>query len=282
MTTIGKVRLGALTLAAFSTVSLAARAQGAPPPADNAAPSVTAGSAPGNDAPPAAPSAQPAPPPPGQPGSPPPGQGYPPGYAPPGYAAPGYPPGYPPPANAPPVPTEPTHTGTYVHLHLGGGFTSIRGSNGAGATAKLSGGGPAFAVSVGGAPVPNLAVFGSLFFTGASQPQDSSGVQFNGDALVGGFGAGVVYYFMPANVYLSAAIAALDFQASDANNKTVYSTDAGVGFEAMVGKEFWISEHWGLGGALEFVGASSMKDKNDSSVSWSATAFNLLFSATYF
>ena len=50
----------------------------------------------------------------------------------------------------------------------------------------------------------------------------------------------------------------------------------------MVGKEFCVSEHWGLGAALEFVGASSMKDKDTPAISWSASAFNVLFSATCF
>ena len=258
-------------------------------------------------------------PPPGQPGYPPPGQayppryvppqGYPPGYAPPqgyppgyaapgyppGYAAPGYPPGYAapgyPPAYAPPryvrpVPPAPTHTGTYVHLQLGGGFTSIRGSGGSGGNVKLSGGGPAFGVAVGGAPIPNLAVFGSLFFTGASQPKVTDSVYgngaFDGDALVVGFGAGLVYYFMPANIFLSGAICTLSFEADDSNDKTVYTSDYGVGFDGMIGKEFWVSPHWGIGGALEFVGASSMKDKDTPGLTWSASAFNLLFSATYF
>ena len=281
----GKLRLGALTLAALSTVSLAARAQDAPPPAPGAAPSVTPAPAPAGDAPPAPPAAQPAAPQPGPPGAPSPGQGYPPGYAPPGYA-PGYAaPGYAPPAYAPPTPTEPTHTGTYVHLQLGGGFTSVSSSGAYVGNLKLSGGGPAFGVAVGGAPVPNLAVFGSLFFTGASQPRESGAglsTQFDGDVLVGGFGAGVVYYFMPANVYLSGAIAALQLQADDANGKTTYTSDAGVGFDGMVGKEFWVSDHWGLGGALEFVAASAMKDKDNSAIKWSGAAFNLLFSATYF
>ena len=181
---------------------------------------------------------------------------------------------------------EPTHTGTYVHLHVGGGFTSISGSDGYGGTIKLSGGGPAFSVAVGGAPVPNLAVFGNLFFASASQPKVTGGgyynVQSSGDALVGGFGGGIVDYFMPANIYLSGAVATMSFQASDSNGKTTYTSDYGVGFEGMIGKEFWVSEHWGLGGALEFVGASSMKDQNNSNIKWSAGAFNLLFSATYF
>jgi len=298
MTVLGKVRPGGLTLsalsvallAALSAVPRAARAQETPPPTGNPAPPVvTPGPAPGNDAPPAPPTPQPASPPPGQPGYTPPGQGYPPGYTPPGYAPgyapPGYPPGYAPPSYAPAAAAAPTHTGTYVHLHLGGGFTSISGSDGNGGTLKLAGGGPSFAVAVGGAPVPNLAVFGSLFFTSASQPKvtgSSYSVQSNGDALVGGFGAGIVYYFMPANIYLSAAVATLSFQAADSNGKTTYTSDYGAGFEGMVGKEFMVSDHWGLGAALEFVAASSMKDKDTPSISWSAGAFNLLFSASYF
>ena len=287
MTTRGKVRLGAFTLAALSAVSLAARAQDAPPPADNAAPSVAPGPGSGNEAP----AAQPAAPPAGQPGYPPQGQGYPPGYAPPGYAPgyapPGYPPGYAPPPYAPPVPTEPTHGGVYVHLHLGGGFTSIKGSNG-GATLKISGGGPAFAIAVGGAVAPNLALFGNIFLTMASQPQVSgtgyysANTQASGDAFIGGFGGGIVYYFMPANAYISAVVATTQFEADDADGKTAYTSNYGIGFEGMIGKEFWVSDHWGLGAALEFVGASSMKDKNNANVSWSAGAFNLLFSATCF
>jgi hypothetical protein len=77
-------------------------------------------------------------------------------------------------------------------------------------------------------------------------------------------------------------VATLNLQGSDANGKTTYTSDFGAGFEGMIGKEFWVSEHWGLGGALEFVGASSMKDTDTPNISWSATAFNLLVSATYF
>ena len=91
-----------------------------------------------------------------------------------------------------------------------------------------------------------------------------------------------MYYFMPANIYVSAAVATMNFQASDSNGKTTYTSDYGVGFEGMVGKEFWVSEHWGLGGALEFVAATAMKDHDDPSISWSAGAFNVLFTATYF
>lgn len=268
-----------LTLLSLSGLSLAVRAQDAPPPPAGAVPSVMPAPAPGDDAPPAPPAA----PPPGQPS-------YPPAYAPPGYAPgygpPAYRPGYTAPAYAPPGPAEPTHNGVYVHLHVGGGFTSIKGSDGNGNTIKLSGGGPSFTVAVGGAVAPNLALFGNFFLTFATQPQVSSSSygngQATGDALFGGLGAGVVYYFMPANIYLSGAIGAVHFQADDSNSKVVYTSATGVGFQALIGKEFWVSDHWGLGAALELMGGSAMKDKDNPAFSWSAGAFNLLFSATCF
>jgi hypothetical protein len=173
-----------------------------------------------------------------------------------------------------------------VHLHLGGGFTSISRNDGSGGTVKYAGGGPSLAVAVGGAVAPNLALFGSFFVTGASQPTVTGSLYgngtFNGDILVGGFGAGVAYYFMPVDIYLSGAVGAVNLQADDSDGKTTYQSKVGVGFQGMIGKEFWVSEHWGLGAAIEFVGAPSMKDKDTSSVSWSAGAFNLLFSATCF
>jgi hypothetical protein len=322
MTVLGKVRLGAFALAlwaALSAVPRAVRAQETPPPTGNDAPAVTPAPAPRSDAPPAPPTAQPSSPPPAQPGYPPsgqpgypppgqpsyppsgqesyapPGQGYPPGYAPPGYAPgyapPGYPPGYAPPGYppgyAPPryAPTEPTHSGLYLHLHLGGGFTSVTGSGGYSGTLKYSGGGPSFAVAVGGAVAPNLALFGNLFFTGSSDLKVSGGgytTDSSGDTLLAGIGGGIVYYFMPVNIFISAALVSVQFEADDANGKTIHESDFGVGFQGMIGKEFWVSEHWGLGAALEFVGAGSMKDKDDPNMSWSGGAFNVLFSATCF
>ncbi|HVV49289.1 MAG TPA: hypothetical protein VHO06_06510, partial [Polyangia bacterium] len=201
---------------------------------------------------------------------------YPPGY-PPGYAPA---PGYPPPPGYQLVPVEQLHTGVYVHLHIGGGFTSV-----SGAGTKVSGSGPSFAVAVGGAVIPNLALFGNLFFTGSTNPDISAtgyGSQSTtGDTFVGGFGAGAAYYFMPVNIFISAALGAVEFELDDANGNSVSQSKIGLGFEGLVGKEWLVSPHWGLGAALEFV-AASMADKNDTSVTWKAGAFNVLFSATCF
>ncbi|HEY4186650.1 MAG TPA: hypothetical protein VGP07_16350 [Polyangia bacterium] len=40
----------------------------------------------------------------------------------------------------------------------------------------------------------------------------------------------------------------------------------GLGFQGMVGKEWWVSSEWGLGVAAEVIFAGDMKDKNSSAV----------------
>ena len=48
----------------------------------------------------------------------------------------------------------------------------------------------------------------------------------------------------------------------------------------MVGKEWWVTQDWGLGVAGEVLFAS-MKDAGDTSITWTGTAFSVVFSATY-
>jgi hypothetical protein len=258
-----QTRFGALALILLLGIPVAARAQDAP------APSVESPGAP----PPTY--------------APPPAYAPPPGYAPtpgPGAPPPGYPPGsYPPPAYGPPV-VENLHDGFYLRLHTGGGYMSVSGSDGAGNTVKIAGDSVSLGVSIGGAIVPNLIVFGTFFISVVSNPDltqnGAAAGTGSGSAAVGGFGAGLAYYFQPINLYLSGVLAATDFQVQDSNGNMTYDSDTGIGFQGMVGKEWWVSQDWGLGAAFEFVGAS-MKDKADPSIKWTSTSFALLFSATY-
>ena len=253
--------LATLLLASVSGFPLAARAQGA------------------DDAPPPAVTPAPEPPPPGY--GPPPAT---PVYPPPATAAAGLPArlsaaGVHPGARARDA------RGLYLRLHLGGGFTSVSASDGVGDKVTVSGGSVSLGVAVGGAVAPNLALFGTVFASVATQPNVTesgygSGTA-NGNISVGGFGAGVVYYFEPFNLYLSGAIAAVNLQGQDSNGNTTGQTKIGPGFQAMVGKEWWVSTHWGLGVAGELI-AATMKDKDNSNVTWDAGAFSILFSATCF
>jgi hypothetical protein len=295
-------------------------AAGSQPPDTGAPPPATAGSTAAPSAPAAPPASSPAPgapppvyapgyappsggaPPPGYAPppdyAPPPAYAPPPGYAPPPrYAPPGYgPPGYPPPPRpyptgnyyapgygAPPPPPEHLHDGFYLRLHLGAGETHFSGAYGNGNTVTASGGSGSFGVAIGGAVAPNFIVFGTVFGVGFSPSVKIGGVDAglnNSSAALAGIGVGAAYYFEPANLYLSGALALTSAEIDDANSNPIYQTRDGIGVQLMVGKEWWISQDWGIGLAGEFIGAS-MKDKGDSSVTWSADTFSILFSATY-
>jgi len=264
-------------------------------------------SAPGPD-PAAAPA--PIPPPPAGPGYAPPAYGTPP-PPPPGYGTPPPPPydgapppppptgpwgGYPPPpgpyyaVSRPPVPH--VHDGFFLRMHLGPALTHASGSSAgisAGGTtgdAVYSGIGASMGIAIGGVVAPNLILHGVLLLTSADNPDVTlagrSVGQSTGSATVAAFGGGATYYFEPFNLYLSGNLLAAQFELDagpDAPN-LVYDTKLGLGFEAMVGKEWWVSPDWGLGAAAELIGAS-MKDKNDADIRWTTTSFALLFSATY-
>jgi hypothetical protein len=276
--------LRASSLFVLVTLGLASTARAQTTPPDQTQPAAAAPApepAPGF-APPSPPAY--APPPPGYapppPGYPPP----PPGYAPPpGYGGPGYAPG----AVYGHSAGYQTHDGVYVRLHFGGGYTSMKANSG-GNDLKISGGSVALGVAVGGALTENLVLFGTFTVTSISNPDvTSAGTTVgtaNGSAGSVGIGAGLAYYLEPANVYLSGSLLANQLEINDSNGNKVGESDFGVGFEGIIGKEWWVSDNWGLGAAAQFVFAS-MKDKDTFGTgnppTWTSTAFSLLFSATF-
>src|SRR4029079_5532604 len=137
---------------------------------------------------------------------------------------------------------------------------------------------------LGGALTKNLVLFGELVATEATDAEVSqNGVAMGragGAANLTGFGVGVAYYIDSANVYFLASIGLMMFELDDTSNFNIYRSEDGIGFHGIVGKEWWVSQNWGLGIAGEFVGAS-LKDKTDASVTWTGTSFSLLFSTTY-
>ncbi len=100
-----------------------------------------------------------------------------------------------------------------------------------------------------------------------------------------GFGAGVSYYIMPANIYFSLSLL-MSTITVEVDGETIES-DIGFGFKVLAGKEWWAGEDWGLGIAV-FGSYSSMdvnkiggQDVTDVIPSISNTAFGILFSITY-
>lgn len=224
------------------------------------------------------------------------GGGYapPPAYAPPpGYAAqPGY---YPPPAYYPPpgynrrpMPGYHEHDGFYMRLFTGFGYLSASDTY-QGSTETFSGTGVTFGAAFGGVIAPNLVLYGEFLGIVVTDPtyeltgqtsQTLSGL----DATLVGFGPGVAYYLEPLNLYFSGTLTfsqlwLSESQSSGGTNNSSDLTNLGIGTNLMIGKEWWISSDWGIGVAGQ-LHVASMKVK-DIDARMTATAFSLLFSATY-
>jgi hypothetical protein len=223
--------------------------------------------------------------------------GPPPVYVQPIYGPPGYPrirvyaaPGSAQPGTAPPVVAMPlrslpyTHDGFYLRMGVGGGVTSASRNDGAAGKVTLLSGGASISIAAGWSVARDLALFGTLFVSGMDAPEVKvNGVSMNTagtSASFGGFGAGAAYFVEPINIYLSAALATMALRLADSNDQTIYGTDWGLGFQAMAGKEWWVTPEWNAGIAAEMKTAW-LKDSGPGSQPWSAASYSLVFSMTY-
>lgn len=173
------------------------------------------------------------------------------------------------------------HEGFYLRFHLGLGYTSMNASD-AGNDISISGAGGAFGIAAGFAVRPNLIIYGEIFDDIAVNPDvevnGQTGTTDNVNAGVIGLGVGVKYYMMPANVYFAGTLAMAQLTVQE-DGQEVGETDFGPGVSLMAGKEWLVSNKWGVGvGAQVFFG--SMPEK-DADYNWTSTAFALIGTATY-
>ncbi len=113
------------------------------------------------------------------------------------------------------------------------------------------------------------------------------GTSFDGTGATAdwlGYGGGLTYYTLPVNAYLTAAVGAATFtiEGGRSGGGTVsVSTRSGLSLQFAAGKEWWVSKEWGLGVALQYI-LSRLPDKGaGSDITWKASSFGLLFSATF-
>lgn len=174
------------------------------------------------------------------------------------------------------------HDGFFLQMDLGAGPMSSSASSG-GFDVELSGTAAQFSMAIGGAVVPNFIVAGHLWGASVSSPD----VKVNGQSFgsvsdstlsLSGIGVNLTYYFMPINIYVSAtpSIAGLSVkqggQTFDAKN--------GFAIRLAAGKEWWVSDNWGLGLNLQFA-HSSNEDQGTNPPTWGTNWFGVAFSATY-
>jgi len=260
------IKLTMSAAAALLLVAAPAFAQPGPPPAE-----------------PVPPPNYPAPP----PNYPPPPPNYPPA-PPPGY--PTYQPGTYPAVGVVPqqMPGYQTHDGFYLNLALGPGYTSMSLASGGSDLMKLGGGGAGLSLALGGAVAPNFILFGHIVGDSASEPEvEVLGVKrgsASGSATVVGMGVGAAYYVMPVNVFLSGSALATQVTLSDSDGSEALESEFGFGLNLAAGKEWWVSDNWGLGASLQFLAASAKTKEatvTGQKATWTTISFALLLSATF-
>jgi hypothetical protein len=186
-----------------------------------------------------------------------------------------------------------THHGLFLRFSLGpAGFDAE--STIAGSKVSVSGGGGGFGLALGAAVTPSLIVYGEVFDDVATGPtvkmNDMTTSTAGSDVSAGvvGFGPGLAYYF-PSNFFVGGTLAFSQLtvqQRSGVTTQNVANSDTGFGVSAMVGKEWWVSDSWGLGivGQL-YVGSIPDHVGNlnggRTDISWTTAGAMLGFSATY-
>jgi hypothetical protein len=177
------------------------------------------------------------------------------------------------------------HDGLYLHMDLGFGYTSISSNS----NTSYSGTSTSLGIAGGVAFAPNLIAFGNLVVLNISNASQSIAGSPVGN--VGGsigwmaLGPGLAYYVEPSNFYFAGTVGIARANFGSGTNSTGGSgniTSWGLGGQFLVGKEWWVSQNWGLGIAGQVV-LSTASDANPalSSINWTTAGFNLLFSATY-
>jgi hypothetical protein len=230
--------------------------------------------------------------PPGQPPQYPQQPGYPPQYP----QQPGYPPqaGYPPPGYPQPGydtvagalrPGAQEHSGFYVRL-LGGPNYLSTGWNIGGAKQSYAGFGAFLDAAVGGAVLENFVVYGEAtmytLLSGTQKFTNAAGATGEGDTQNNiytiGVGPGAAYYIMPLNLYFGGSLQVSFLRGDLVKEDNGDKPDVGLGFNFDGGKEFFVTDDWGVGANLRL---SYLRNGIANVTTYNTIVAALCFSATF-
>lgn len=174
------------------------------------------------------------------------------------------------------------HDGFFLRLAPGFGW-NVTSSETGGTKLELSGVSGLFNFAIGAAVSQDLILHLDISGVSTSDPkltingtEQPSNVTSSTTSLAG---IGMTYYF-PSNFYLTGAVGIAKSKNESGGNE--YSTDTGYGVNIMAGKEWWVTDNWGLGIAGQFL-YTNCPDKEIAGVTpdVKSTSFGILLSATY-
>jgi hypothetical protein len=196
------------------------------------------------------------------------------------------------------------HDGFFLRMALGvaGGYGTADARYGEVAdTFTWRGVGPVFDLAIGGAVVEDLLLqveLASVILPTASFERESGTADGDGDLRGFSFvvGLGVTYYFMPLNLYVSGSFgigrhgidAKREYDGDD-EYATIVTSEMGFGMALAAGKEWFVSDNWGLGVSALLLYTAGPSDFEDARTGdpleprgWGhAVSGGVLLSATY-
>ena len=101
------------------------------------------------------------------------------------------------------------------------------------------------------------------------------------ELTISNIGIGATYYIMPTNVYLAGSIALAG--GSLKSGRVTIETDTGYGINVAIGKEWWVSDNWGIGVAGQLF-HTVLPDENvitGEVYDLKTTSLGIFFSATF-
>ena len=177
-----------------------------------------------------------------------------------------------------------THNGFYLSMQTGPAFGYINGNSNQSSSYTVSGTGFAFDIQIGGAIKENLILHGTIVFKSIFGPEFDDGVNkvtiskdYSFDELMMGIGT---TRYLRNNFFITANIGLGQFSLADDTNNTTIDTDYGFSYQLKIGKEWWISNRWGLGAAFEYGGTRTKDTMGDYQETWQSHRFGIKFTAT--
>jgi len=174
------------------------------------------------------------------------------------------------------------HRGLFLRPDLGFGYISASASDPS-SSVTISGGAASIGFAIGGSITDGVILAGHLWGIGAVNPSiainGQSGTSTNTNVSFAAIGPELDYYVMPLNLFISVTVAAS--RGRTTVNGTDYDSEIGIAGQAALGKEWWVSEHWGLGLKGEFTVTSNKDSAAANAPTWTGYAFGVSFSATY-